>query len=261
MINLAVHYLEGDPYEDDDYVRVQEHVENDIKYVVVDEYQDVNPLQERLVRGLVQFGANLCVVGDDDQTIYQWRGSQVSNIVTFARPLPRRQAGHPRRQLPVQPRRRRGRPRPSPSASRAGSACQRRWSPPATSSGHAAICLPSSSTTLMRRRSGLSTASSQCAACRSSTSPAPKRRGLSWSDFAVLFRSVARDSGPLVDELRKRGIPFIVKGLNKLFDSPEIQAVVGIFQFMVDTIDAATLEAAVGRRTPHPRRRRLDQGA
>jgi DNA helicase-2/ATP-dependent DNA helicase PcrA len=84
MISSAVAYLEGDPYEDDDNVRVQDHIKNEIRYVVVDEYQDVNPLQERLVRGLVRFGANLCVVGDDDQTIYQWRGSQVSNIVTFA---------------------------------------------------------------------------------------------------------------------------------------------------------------------------------
>ena len=84
IISRAVAYLEGDPYEDDDFGRVQEHVRDDIKYVVVDEYQDVNPLQERLVRGLVRFGANLCVVGDDDQTIYQWRGSQVRNIVTFA---------------------------------------------------------------------------------------------------------------------------------------------------------------------------------
>ncbi|HEX8159697.1 MAG TPA: UvrD-helicase domain-containing protein, partial [Solirubrobacteraceae bacterium] len=84
IISRAVSYLEGDPYEDDDFVRVQDHVRDDIKYVVVDEYQDVNPLQERLVRGLVQFGANLCVVGDDDQTIYQWRGSQVANIVKFA---------------------------------------------------------------------------------------------------------------------------------------------------------------------------------
>src|SRR3954466_12905719 len=75
-----------------------------------------------------------------------------------------------------------------------------------------------------------------------SDKPGADPRGLSWSDFAVLFRSVARDSGPLVDELRKRGIPFIVKGLNKLFDSPEIQAVVGIFQFLVDTIDRGTLK-------------------
>src|SRR5262245_55544873 len=84
IIRSAVDYLEGDPYEDDDFVRVQDHIRDDIRYVVIDEYQDVNPLQERLVRGLVKFGANLCVVGDDDQTIYQWRGSQVSNIVTFA---------------------------------------------------------------------------------------------------------------------------------------------------------------------------------
>jgi len=68
IILSAVSYLEGDPYEDEDFVRVQQHIKDDIKYVVVDEYQDVNPLQERLVRGLVQFGANLCVVGDDDQT-------------------------------------------------------------------------------------------------------------------------------------------------------------------------------------------------
>ena len=62
---------------------LRDHVRDDVKYVIVDEYQDVNPIQERLVRKLCHFGANLCVVGDDDQTIYQWRGSEVSNIVTF----------------------------------------------------------------------------------------------------------------------------------------------------------------------------------
>jgi hypothetical protein len=57
---------------------------SNLKYLVVDEYQDVNPLQEELIRILHGLGANLCVVGDDDQTIYQWRGSEVENIIHFA---------------------------------------------------------------------------------------------------------------------------------------------------------------------------------
>ena len=59
-----------------------------VKYVVVDEYQDVNPVQEQLVRLLHDLGANLCVVGDDDQTIYQWRGSSVENILKFQERYP-----------------------------------------------------------------------------------------------------------------------------------------------------------------------------
>ena len=54
------------------------HVRDHVRYVVVDEYQDTNPIQEKLIERLCRFGANLCVVGDDDQTIYQWRGSAVS---------------------------------------------------------------------------------------------------------------------------------------------------------------------------------------
>src|SRR5262245_26587428 len=54
-----------------------------IKHVIVDEYQDVNPVQEAIVWSLHELGARVCVVGDDDQTIYQWRGSDVANILTF----------------------------------------------------------------------------------------------------------------------------------------------------------------------------------
>jgi DNA helicase-2/ATP-dependent DNA helicase PcrA len=71
--------------------------------------------------------------------------------------------------------------------------------------------------------------------------PESEPRGLSWSDCAVLFRSVSSDSEPVVAELRRRGIPFVVKGLNRLFESPEIRAVVGIFRFVVNEIDAALL--------------------
>lgn len=242
MINLAVHYLEGDPYEDDDYVRVQEQVANDIKYVVVDEYQDANPLQERLVRGLVRFGANLCVVGDDDQTIYQWRGSQVSNIVTFA---DRYQAVH-QVTLDDNFRSTRGVVELGRSVAERIPAVQRL--PKAmVASGHQQwergdiLALefddpdPEAAWIVDRIR--------ELRGVAFRDKPDSEPRGLSWSDCAILFRSVAKDSGPVVEELRRRGIPFVVKGLNRLFDSPEIQAVVGIFQFVVDTINADTLKA------------------
>ena len=54
-----------------------------IRHVIVDEYQDVNPVQEAVVATLHALGASVCVVGDDDQTLYQWRGSDVSNILSF----------------------------------------------------------------------------------------------------------------------------------------------------------------------------------
>ncbi len=56
-----------------------------IRHLVVDEYQDVNPAQERLIELLAKphGNADVVVVGDDDQAIYQWRGSSVENIVTF----------------------------------------------------------------------------------------------------------------------------------------------------------------------------------
>lgn len=61
-----------------------ERVHGTLRHLVVDEYQDVNPAQERLIRLLTGPSVELCVVGDDQQAIYQWRGSNVSNIVTFA---------------------------------------------------------------------------------------------------------------------------------------------------------------------------------
>ena len=55
-----------------------------IKYLIVDEYQDINDMQEQLIQSIVDAGANICVVGDDDQTIYQFRGSNGRNMTTFA---------------------------------------------------------------------------------------------------------------------------------------------------------------------------------
>jgi len=53
------------------------------RYVMVDEYQDTNAAQFRLVHLLCQEHRNLCVVGDDDQSIYSWRGAEISNLLDF----------------------------------------------------------------------------------------------------------------------------------------------------------------------------------
>ncbi len=53
------------------------------KYILVDEYQDINPIQQLWVKYLYDGNKNICCVGDDDQSIYSWRGADVSNLLNF----------------------------------------------------------------------------------------------------------------------------------------------------------------------------------
>lgn len=59
-----------------------------LRHLMVDEYQDVNPAQEALIRELHRTISTLFVVGDDDQSIYAWRGADVNNILTFSERYP-----------------------------------------------------------------------------------------------------------------------------------------------------------------------------
>ncbi len=54
------------------------------KYIMIDEYQDTNELQYKLVKKLCSTHENICVVGDDDQSIYGWRGANIKNILEFS---------------------------------------------------------------------------------------------------------------------------------------------------------------------------------
>ena len=76
LIYKTVELLESFPEE-------LEYYQNRFRYIMVDEYQDTNHAQFRLVQLLSQKHQNLCVVGDDDQSIYRFRGATIENILNF----------------------------------------------------------------------------------------------------------------------------------------------------------------------------------
>jgi len=63
----------------------REYLDTQFRFVLVDEYQDTNPAQYRIITGLSQLFPNVCVTGDPDQSIYGWRGARPDNIAHFER--------------------------------------------------------------------------------------------------------------------------------------------------------------------------------
>ena len=76
LIKLTVELFEANP-------NVLEYYQEKLQYILVDEYQDTNRGQYLLVHALAQNHQNICVVGDDDQSIYSWRGADINNILDF----------------------------------------------------------------------------------------------------------------------------------------------------------------------------------
>lgn len=81
LILKTVELLKYDP-------EVRNYYQDKFRYIMVDEYQDTNTVQFELVRLLTGLAQNLCVVGDDDQSIYKFRGANIYNILNFEQHFP-----------------------------------------------------------------------------------------------------------------------------------------------------------------------------
>ena len=67
----------------EDHKDIKEIYNNNFKYILVDEFQDTNFIQNKWLNLLVNEKENICCVGDDDQSIYSWRGAEIKNFLTF----------------------------------------------------------------------------------------------------------------------------------------------------------------------------------
>lgn len=72
----------------EDHADIRAQIQDRFDHVLVDEFQDTNVVQYRLLQRIAETHRNLCVVGDDDQSIYSWRGARVENILEFTRDYP-----------------------------------------------------------------------------------------------------------------------------------------------------------------------------
>jgi DNA helicase-2/ATP-dependent DNA helicase PcrA len=213
-----------------------------VKYVIVDEYQDVNPIQECVINLLHGLGGRICVVGDDDQTIYQWRGSDISNIQSFQSRYPAVQ------QFKLQENFRSSqgivetaRDFIKQNAARLDKAMVPTDAQPYEPGDIVALAFDTpeaESQFIAQTIDQLRGVSFQ--------ETKEKQRGLSYSDCAILLRSVKANGDPILTALRAAGIPTIIVGMNNLFDTPEANAARCVFYFMADRngVDRAILRAA-----------------
>jgi DNA helicase-2/ATP-dependent DNA helicase PcrA len=197
---------------------VRQKVCGGLRHLIVDEYQDVNPAQEKLVNLLVQDHVNLCVVADDDQSIYQWRGSDVQNMLTFDRRYP----GVTALTLSAN---RRSRPEIVKSANLFAETISPRLKKEMRFSREDAspqICGWASET------------DDEEAEVIADTIDRLHAQGFRYKDIAVLYRSVRTSSIPLVEALKARDIPFSCAGRTGLFLQPEAALLGSVYAFLCD---------------------------
>jgi DNA helicase-2/ATP-dependent DNA helicase PcrA len=218
---------------------LRERIRARVRYVIVDEYQDVNPIQECIIKLLHDLGAYVCVVGDDDQTIYQWRGSDVRNILTFETRYPKPKQirleenfrssqgivetardfisqNSERLDKAMQP--------TDAQAYEPGDIVSLAFDDPDAEAQHIVSAIKSLRGIAFKEDG--------------------TKRGLAWSDIAILLRSVPHSAEPITSALWAAGIPFVIGGMNNLFSRPEAEAARQVFYFIRGRIDAKTLADA-----------------
>lgn len=210
----------------------------DIGYLIVDEYQDVNPIQERIVRELYKLGSNLCVVGDDDQTIFQWRGSHIDYIQEFTKRYENVHSVTLEENF-----------RSSKAVVDVALKCIANNSIRLPKIMNAAgfqryergDILYDQFTSVNDENQNIISNINHLRGIAFRDREGGAERGLDYSDMVILVRKWKKAEA-IVEALTAAGIPFIITGINNLFQRLEVRASQAIFQYINEQIDKGVLK-------------------
>ena len=197
------------------------------RYVLVDEYQDTNMSQYEFVRLICSYHKNVCVVGDDDQSIYGWRGADIRNILEFEKDFEnttviRLEQNYRSTQKILD----------AANAVIANNSERKEktlWTEnPA-----------GENITLYTAINGLEEADFVCR-----TILAAVKEGRKFSDFAVLYRTNSQ-SRTFEEKLTSFGIPFVVYGSLRFYDRKEIKDIIAYLRLMVNPKDDVSLRRII----------------
>jgi DNA helicase-2/ATP-dependent DNA helicase PcrA len=228
-----------DAYTNDQALRSR--IKERIRYVIVDEYQDVNPIQEAIVWSLHELGAKICVVGDDDQTIYQWRGSDVQDILTFKTRYQEVE------QIALEENFRSSDGVVDTARTfiaQNGNRLPKEMKPTGAQAFETSDIVAFSFNSADEEAQYI--ANTVQAIRGVAIRDYDTERGISWSDMAVLLRSVKANGAPITRAFDAAGIPYVVAGMTNLFGTVEAQAARQMFYFMASrtNVDQAAIEQA-----------------
>ncbi|MGM0369731.1 MAG: DNA helicase PcrA [Bacillota bacterium] len=208
---------------------VLDYYQEKFKYIMVDEYQDVNHAQYELVNLLSQKYNNICVVGDDDQGIYGFRGADISNILNFEEDYPNTEV------IKLEQNYRSTKNILDAAynvvANNLGRKEKKLWTDNPEGAG----------ISLYQAKSGQDEAEYIVDNIKRL-----KEEDKSLDDFAILYRTNAQ-SRSLEDKLRKANLPYRIIGGFKFYERKEIQDVLSYLRVLYNPVDDVSLERIINQ--------------
>jgi superfamily I DNA/RNA helicase len=221
LIGLPVQALESDP-------AVAARWSHRFRYVMVDEYQDTNGAQLRFLQGLIAGHRNLCVVGDDDQSIYAWRGAVAGNILDFGRQFPGARIIALTQNY-----------RSTNSVLRCANAVIGH-----NADRHEKSLWSDQGDGERVRYHQAEHDEAEAAWIASDLIHLKHAHRAKWSDFGVLYRTNSQ-SRALEDGIRRAGVPYRIVGGTKFYDRKEIRDVVAWLRVIANPFDEAAFRRVV----------------